>query len=69
MNDTFSWSFGAGRLHLAGRIDENADLAALVSQIPAEGARIELSELTRINSIGVRASRAAWIAAFMRSAL
>ncbi len=54
MNDTFSWSCSAGRLHLAGRIDENADLAALVSQIPADGVHIDLSELTRINSIGVR---------------
>jgi ABC-type transporter Mla MlaB component len=54
MTETFSWSFGAGRLHLAGRIDENADLAALVSQVPADGVRIDLSELVRINSIGVR---------------
>jgi hypothetical protein len=54
MSETFTWAFRDGVLHLAGRIDENADLAALESQIPAEGTHADLSELTRINSIGVR---------------
>jgi hypothetical protein len=54
MSATFTWAFRDARLHLAGRIDENADLAALSSEIPAAGATLDLSELTRINSIGVR---------------
>ncbi len=54
MASALTWTKAGDRIALVGRIDENADLNALAQEIPGEGATIDLSGLTRINSIGVR---------------
>ncbi len=54
MSASLEWAWEGSRLLLAGRIDENADLEALVGEIPASGATLDLAGLSRINSIGVR---------------
>jgi hypothetical protein len=54
MASALTWTKQGDRISLVGRIDENADLNALSQEIPLEGAIIDLSGLTRINSIGVR---------------
>ena len=54
MSETLTWRWEGRRLIVGGRIDENADLVALATEIPADGATIDLGGLTRINSIGVR---------------
>lgn len=48
------WTRDGVRIHLVGRIDENADLEEVAAEVPADGAIIDLGGITRINSIGVR---------------
>ena len=54
MAAALTWTTQGDRIRLVGRIDENADLAALAAAIPPDGATLDLGGLTRINSIGVR---------------
>jgi hypothetical protein len=54
LTSALTWTKEGDRISLVGRIDENADLNALAAEIPWEGATVDLSGLTRINSIGVR---------------
>jgi len=54
MNAALTWAREGDRIALTGRIDENANLQALAADVPLEGAIMDLSGLTRINSIGVR---------------
>ena len=51
---TLAWHWDGSTVRLEGRIDENADLERLGSEAPAGAVTIDLSALTRINSIGVR---------------
>jgi hypothetical protein len=54
MAAALTWTTEGDRISLAGRIDENADLAALAAAVPPDGATLDLGGLTRINSIGIR---------------
>jgi hypothetical protein len=54
MAAALTWTKKGDRISLVGRIDENADLAALAAAIPPEGATLDLGGVGRINSIGVR---------------
>jgi hypothetical protein len=54
MSAVLDYKIDGNRLLLAGRIDENADLSRQADALLAEVTEIDLSGLTRINSIGVR---------------
>ncbi len=45
---------GVSHVAIAGIIDEDNELAALVDQIPPGAVRIDLGQVRRINSLGVR---------------
>ncbi len=53
MRPALEWKQEGHRFRLSGRIDEYADLMQLASELPKE-VTLDLSGLTRINSIGVR---------------
>lgn len=53
MRPALEWKREADRFRLSGRIDEYADLGPLAEALP-QSATLDLSGLTRINSIGVR---------------
>lgn len=53
MRPALEWKREGDRFELSGRIDEYSDLARLAAELP-EQATLDLSGLTRINSIGVR---------------
>jgi len=54
MAGALHWTRDGVRIHLTGRIDENADLEEVAAEVSIEGAVIDLGGITRINSIGVR---------------
>jgi hypothetical protein len=49
-----TWTPIDGGLAIKGRIDENAELDRLADELPLDAKVIDLADLVRINSIGVR---------------
>lgn len=54
LDTPFSASASPGKLTLAGRIDERARLAELLSKVAPGPLTIDLADVTYINSLGVR---------------